>query len=835
MSYKPFFLLVSLLLLFSMSAFPGSKGTMNNGLMEIGVTFLYPPTAAQLTSVKQQIQKASQILCDATDGQVRIKKAWLAEGGGAQDQGDIWIWPQGGRSGVSFYYSGAGLGTSGSHIDIFQDGIRGDIIAHELGHHAFGLGDQYDEQSRFGGACGIGPGFDAGWNERAHSIMQQIGAQVCAVADPANPGLFVGAGGGCLTNADCAAGQTCEAVLMSELNVASNFDPLRGDNNGCPAACTATDCSANWNSSTGRFEATQQFLVHGKADWPTLKENYPFITVPAGLPTALPPATCNTAVEFDERVTGTDQVMLIIDRSGSMSAPVSAGAAQTRMDYAKAAARAFVQLQGAAGGSQVGQVSFSTTPTLDRRLLNLNAADISSFITGKIDTLVASGNTAIGDALLSTQFEFQGVAASGRVRTVFLLSDGENNTGTNPRTAAESLKSQGVRIFTIPVGESADRALMGDIAGTTGGSMLEASGGQPLPAIYIELAAKMGGYPLIVPRKIQNSRPGDKIYKRAFNAQAIESQFDVAPGTTELVVFMSSKENNIANWKTSLYLVNPDSNYLYENSLDIVNDPYFKLVRVLNPKAGTWRLGSESNTSSTLQSYIVVYGKNPNAKCFSGVSKPVVNAGENAIILAGAHFGGELMSGVTFSGEVVAPNGIVTPLALARDPISGIVSAKFSGFVGRGAYTVNVTCNVASGARQFPGEKTTGPVRLMPIVPAFQATATTYFFYKTAFFPTCIDETANGDCDGDGIPNGREPDGDLDGDGLPNRYDSDANGDDIPDNIQGINGAFTLPPWYKSPDQMYPPNNTASGASAPSIMSTALVSLIAFIALFFAW
>ncbi len=838
---KPIIAWATCLLLASSGAFAGSKGAMNNGLMEIGVTFLYPPTPAQLAQVKGQIQRASQILCDATDGQIRIKKAWLAEGGGAQDQGDIWIWPQDGRSGVSFYFSGAGLGTSGTHIDLFQGGIRADIIAHELGHLAFGLGDQYDEQSRWGGPCGIGPGFDSGWNEQSHSIMQQIGGQMCAVPDPAAPGLFMAAGGGCFTDADCAGGQSCQPVLMSELDVSSNFDPLRGDNNGCKAGCGDTDCAANWNSGTSRFEATQQFLIHGKSDWQTLKDNYPFVTVPAGLPTALAPAVCNTAVEFDDRVVGTDQVMLIIDTSGSMSAPVAPGATETRMDYAKAAARAFVNLQGASTPvSQVGMIHFSTTPTLDRHLMNLTSAEISGFISSEIDPLSPGGNTAIGDALLSTQFEFQGVATAGRVRTAFLLSDGENNTGSNPRDAAQSLKNQGVRVFTIPVGAEADRSLMTDIAGTTGGSMLEASGGQPLPAIYVELAAKIQGYPLIKPRGVQSARP-PIITKRGEKAKrALETSFDVSAGSTELVLMLSSKEQSVANWRPRIYMIEPDGTYRSESSLKVTVDPYFRLIRIIAPKVGTWRFGVESGTNQTIQSYLVMYEKNPNAKCLAGVTKFVVNSGEKATILAGAHYGSEIWSGVNFSGEVVAPNGTVTPLTLKRNSQTGIVSADFNGFSGRGIYSVNIVCNVAAGAQQFPGEKTTGPARVMPAVPKFSATATTYFFYKTPTFPTCVDESDKGDCDGDGIPNGREPDGDLDGDGLPNRYDSDANGDDIPDIKQGVNGAFVLPPWYKPPNEMYPttmstntpaPTQTTRPSSGSSLMASPYMKAILAVAL----
>jgi hypothetical protein len=39
-----------------------------DGTIDLEVNFRYPPTAAQITTVKEQVQRASAILCDTTDG-----------------------------------------------------------------------------------------------------------------------------------------------------------------------------------------------------------------------------------------------------------------------------------------------------------------------------------------------------------------------------------------------------------------------------------------------------------------------------------------------------------------------------------------------------------------------------------------------------------------------------------------------------------------------------------------------------------------------------------------------------------------------------------------------
>ena len=103
------------------------------------------------------------------------------------------------------------------------------------------------------------------------------------------------------------------------------------------------------------------------------------------------------------------------------------------------------------GGVQVGLVSFQASPTLDRGISDLAAADSGPFKT-LINGLNAGGNTGIGTAFNAATFEFQRVLAAGRTRTAFLLSDLENNSGEDPTTAAQRLKDMGVRFFTVPVG-----------------------------------------------------------------------------------------------------------------------------------------------------------------------------------------------------------------------------------------------------------------------------------------------------------------------------------------------------------------------------------------------
>jgi von Willebrand factor type A domain len=748
-------LFFSLMILCAEHVFAGTGRINANGTMDFSVNFRYPPTPADLTRVRNALSDANNIICDATDGQLRFGTIRLTAGAAREDEADIWVYTEPGRSGVSFSFNGSSFGNLGSHVTLYQGGIDGGTIAHELGHLAFGLGDEYDEQCRWGGPCGIGPCFDGAGD----NLMMQSGDQ-------------------------------------SELCTAANHDPRRG-NAACPAtvicagmgACTDPNCALMWNSTTMRFETTQQELIHpGQSSWQTLDQNYPSqITPPAGLPNAARPAGCGTPT-FIEEVTGSDQIMLIIDRSGSMAERVnSAPTSQTRMEFAKAAARAFVDLR-AGSGAKVGLVSFDDVPTLERNLIDLAFADAAGLKT-RIDGLSPRGLTAIGDALTATTFTFQG-AASGGNRTAFLLSDGENTAGSNPRTAAQSLESQGVRIFTVPVGDAADRSLLTDISAGSRGAMLDAPIGDELPPIYFELGARSRGESLVMSRTPiavagKNGKHDDVILKSmgAVGQGMTDTaflEFDVEAFSPRLNLMLSTRQSRLAEWKPSFVLRGPSGEVITQaDTKNVASDPFYRLIRLNNPSAGRWRLAVASDNGLDQFSYVIAHSEGPRPDFFIDAHPNVVtNTTQPITLTANAIYGAELGEGVIFSGRVKRPDGSIVPVTFTRNSYTAAVSGSFNQFNYRGVYEVLADCEVGTGAKLLPGESIfTGPATPAFAVTPFKRATSTYFFLQNGDFPPCN----NNDCDNDGIPNDQENPADLDFDGLPGYRDGDQDGDDIPD------------------------------------------------------
>jgi len=965
----------------------GSGEIDSDGTVDFEFNFRFPPTDADIVRAKSQIQSASQIICDATDGQVRFENVRLTGGAADEDKAAYWWFAEQFRTAVSFSLDGSALGTPGSHVNVGQGGIRGDILAHEFGHLGFGLGDQYDEQRRFGGPCGLGPGFEAGTtNEINHSIMQQTGYQMCvgpgtSVFNP-SAGVFPAA---CETNAWCPSSDVCQPVIMSELSVATNHDPVLGDNVLCPLPrptngikitarlnradptdtfdntdfttaeatsqlvrdievidskgeltnffegtsahrlkiffehaatntwsvhfgmddgdfdmgtagdlrillsvdlafdpatggldsitptnpvisitglangaddlslavdlgmtgpptgaglfedsdtswflpptvqlgglpkCTSGDCSERWNTGSDRYESTQQSLIHnGDSDWKTLKDNYDFITQPAGLPTQTMPASCLNAVNFVEDVVGTDQVMLIMDRSGSMDDPVSEGSDQTRLDFAKAAARAYVDLFAGRGGD-LAILSFDEFSRFDRYFEGgtetFDGSETAGVKTDKINTLSAGGKTGIGTALTNSLNEFKRVLTEGRTRTAFLLSDGENNRGEDPKDAAQRLKDQNIRVFTIPVGQAADRDLLSEVAGETDAVMLDAPSGIELPPIYAELFARFRGEALTLPRTesavqgetiiIQSPAPEGSLWARlkqqlnilvsSIMTMAVADpvippvevfSIPVEGGAERLNVMLSARNLDVTTWDPGFRLIAPDGTIIdeFDTSGRVRFDPFYRIIQVIAPIRGEWQLEVSAKTTQLEFSFVLAHVENGLPDCFTAARPLLAGPADTIRITANASFLTDVET-VNYSGIVKRPDGSLVPLSFSENPLTGVVSADFSAYVGRGIYEAIVTCRVPDGAQLRKGEVIfDGPDRPDLVVESFQRTSRTSFYLASSTLPPC----ANPDCDGDGIPNTDEGTGDTDGDNLPDERDDDADGDDIPDAIEGV-------------------------------------------------
>lgn len=126
-------------------------------------------------------------------------------------------------------------------------------------------------------------------------------------------------------------------------------------------------------------------------------------------------------------------LMIVIDRSGSMALPGTSGTGRTKMDEARDAASLFVQLVRQSAGDRLGMVSFSTSATHPPESApgTVNAGrkqqlvGLPPYTGGSVGALAPGGWTSIGDGLREA---IQALGSTGNQRAILLLTDGMQNT-----------------------------------------------------------------------------------------------------------------------------------------------------------------------------------------------------------------------------------------------------------------------------------------------------------------------------------------------------------------------------------------------------------------------
>ena len=166
-------------------------------------------------------------------------------------------------------------------------------------------------------------------------------------------------------------------------------------------------------------------------------------------------------------------VMLIIDRSGSMSG--------TKLADAKTAAKRFVDLLNSSV-DRSGLASFASGASLDQGL-TFNQGAVKT----AIDGLSAGGLTAIGAGIGVANTELITNGRSDATHVEILLSNGGENQGTDPIARANEAAAAGITIYTIGLGSLVNEQTLKDIASITGGNYYYAPSSSQLEEIYQDI------------------------------------------------------------------------------------------------------------------------------------------------------------------------------------------------------------------------------------------------------------------------------------------------------------------------------------------------------------
>jgi hypothetical protein len=566
--------------------------------------------------------------------------------------------------------------------------------------------------------------------------------------------------------------------------------------------CSAAWCAESWNSAGGRWETSEQSLLHaGASDWETLAENLPFLRSPPGLPGEQAPPVCLSPPRFVNDVMGMDQVVFVLDASRSMAARVDGrrgevcgngadddgdGAvdevdcADSRLEYQKVAVRAYLAITGDRK-QQAGLVAMHTDAELLSPVEEVAGAHQAA-MRAVLGAIAAEGDTAMGTALEVAQDALKNVERVGGSRTVILMTDGASNVGVEPGKEARILDPLLYRVFPVAIGTAADERTLAAIAARGGGVAFTTPKASGAPAVVAELAARHSGHALLLPRTafdLAASGRRDGSARREF-------ELPVEERASELVIFLASRNDRIDDWNLLFEVQAPDGTRVDESSPEVRAEKGFFLVRIADPKPGRWRLRVLPAGRGEQHGEVLAFTNQPQADFFVDADPRLASTARPVLLTARPSYGTDIDGEAAIDGVVRRPDGKEVPVELVRDPLTRSWATSFAGYAGRGSYEVRLRLRVGERARPALGEPIfPGTPRALQRVVPFERSATASFFVADGPFPPC----ARPDCDGDGLSDKVEdgcPRGeDADGDGLPNRYDGDSDNDEILDGEEG--------------------------------------------------
>jgi hypothetical protein len=577
----------------------------------------------------------------------------------------------------------------------------------------------------------------------------------------------------------------------------------------CTQFESLVNCDRSYSGTSSRFETSNHTLTYAppgcvgaaciRSEWAVLVDNFktslPSISAPAGKPVAAIPAVCRPTdaagnwnpVAITRNFDGADQIMVVLDRSGSMDTKVGGGE-EKRIDYAREAIRALLDLR---EGStlELGLLSFNDTTTLHQPIKPLDKAHRTAIETD-VTMLAPAGNTAVGQAMVDTIPAFDAASATAQHRLVYLVSDGYHNTGLDPASAKAQLKAYvpgPVRVFTVPVSQDADRVALGDISGSLGGSMLDAPTGDELIPVFAELAARSKGGAVILPRRPSSVTDGN-CDSETRNCELVDTEalrpqdtftFLVEQDAGALELTLSSRNELASTWRPEFQLTAPDGTVYGLGSSQVLKREYYTLIRIPRPVPGDWSLSMMSSSGPQL-SYVVGTVANPVPRCAVSVTPARTTGGPVTLKVTPSSYNAFMPDTVEAFAVVIEPNGASTLVTLTGDRNNGSFSGDYLPTM-RGAHTVLGACSTDDQSVLMPGDTITAEYDVPQTAPPFQRLSTVTFFSDTSSLAPC----SRSDCDGDGILNDVEGNGDTDGDGFPDSRDTDSNNDDVPDSVAG--------------------------------------------------
>jgi uncharacterized protein YegL len=391
-----------------------------------GSTQRVDAASADQDTYEEIIQFMADAIYEATEGAHKLRKVRIFRNNVKSSTSDI-TWKSKGHPSAHIN----GITSTGLHIymyddfnghDLLKDRIgAGYTLAHEYGHYALGVFDEYVQES---GDVRVEPSImSSQWNARNEASQSLVDSDWLQFSIKRTTG-------GKFQNTL----KTAQHRMYNE----SAWETLsRLDT-------TAERLSATLSSIPSRVVYSELAAV-----------------APTGTNTPSSPDLPGTARSDLEIIWEAENLVyeIVIDSSGSMDG--------TKIDNALTAAKLLVDL--AEVGSAIGVIRFSSTPSVVSPITNIPDQATKNSIKAAIDLIGAGGGTSIGAAAQLALNQLQSPSTPNGTKVVFLLSDGMSfDDALAPIPAYQAAQ---VPIFAFSYGDDADTETLRAMAEQTKGQL----------------------------------------------------------------------------------------------------------------------------------------------------------------------------------------------------------------------------------------------------------------------------------------------------------------------------------------------------------------------------
>ena len=616
----------------------------DRNIFNISVAVSFNATAAQLTSIQDALAAGSATLFDVTDGQAQFGQATIHNNAFSTNQADVRI----STTGV-WWNANTGNWKVGGAVNVSIDNIQsagavGESVAHEFLHLAFDPRDEYESRPA---GCG-----------------NTTTADSCPIS---------GSGG---TNCIMDQGGTGTPGQFSEL---------------CWGQGNTTNVTDLTNGDHDADNSTEQSRCRSnRSCWDQVVWAYPnTILKPAAAPD--PAASGATVTPMTFRVIdNTSRVVLVLDRSGSMSLESPA-----RIDRLKTAANDFIAI--APNNTELGIVAFASNVT-DEVAISALGANRSAW-TNVVNGLSPTTRTNVGDALSRARQLITNAGGVTGNTFVVLMTDGLNNEPAPAATAQTTLDNavaallaDGIEVYvTCTGGDLGLQSQCSEIATGTGGFYVDSANASQLPLAFGEIAARGFGHEQIGefnpkrraallnvlakvdPERVRRARDLS-LGKRAFEFQKA-STVKPTDVVTDLLPFIAAHSGTNHSFfvekgsNSALFTVQWPQVKQAVSALAISPSgvrhrmrpmPLGLFAQIPNPEPGVWTIQATLPKGATAPGYVArAFSRNANINIAANVRHARVKPGEPLYVFAYPRSHGHAVSSPlrTIKGLVTRPDG----------------------------------------------------------------------------------------------------------------------------------------------------------------------------------